>query len=763
MTDSKTKTNTDESVKTAASDWTVEKKKRKRKPRKKTIIAEKTWATEKQVIKELASSQVSETPVVTSPAESISEKEIEHTVAWIDDLQAYIASKKSVVPEKTMPTTNDLLAADWTNLLTVPGIFAVVPHAKWDHKLVFKKDQIPTWLLDDPKNRIPWTLYKKNGAPIYFVNLVMKEHPTLRDARWNNYDVWIIDDEKQLNEQLQSIKNGVWWWENFGSPIIAWKEIPNTTNAIAQTDTATPWQNTETLVPEATITTEESPNNPEGITEETETQTNDNTVVNTETEEADEKWGDETQTTATPTEIEPTETETIPQNDATPEEEHHPFTTPNEEITTPETESTESTQEAESHPFVIPDIAIPEEPAIDMTTLEKIDTTLQWDTEGVSLNFHDSIAETVPEEHNEPIEEIPTQSSDNIAPTEETGVVDLTFDHQDTEIQTTPESQNTPQAVIDLPEIPLTAASESNQTPENNQEAWWSLFTPITGEAVTSTNDAEFNLDDLQIEEVVNDTAPKPSQEIATTPPLWESVLWTNNATQTVNQDTTVHVSQNTPTQAPETKKWIPMATKLRLIWFVIIILCLGIIAFVMFPKNQWEKTDDAWTVDTEIENSVIDEGTIDDTNPIDPELNPDENPVDENPIDENPIDDTTNPDVDPSNTVPNENTWPSWSEVEDENTPSDNEQDTTVPQWSLTITELKIKLEAQQADARKMLNVAKLIDNKAAIKFSLAANLKAGNVLDRIDNDPTITADDVASEVETIDRYLEEASKLVE
>jgi len=41
-------------------------------------------------------------------------------------------------------------------------------------------------------------------------------------------------------------------------------------------------------------------------------------------------------------------------------------------------------------------------------------------------------------------------------------------------------------------------------------------------------------------------------------------------------------------------------------------------------------------------------------------------------------------------------------------------------------MTELKTKLEAQQLDARKVLNIAKLIDNKAAIKFSLAANLKA-------------------------------------
>jgi len=35
--------------------------------------------------------------------------------------------------------------------------------------------------------------------------------------------------------------------------------------------------------------------------------------------------------------------------------------------------------------------------------------------------------------------------------------------------------------------------------------------------------------------------------------------------------------------------------------------------------------------------------------------------------------------------------------------------------------------------------------------------------VLDRIETDSTITADDVASEVDKIDRYLEEANKLVQ
>lgn len=799
MTDSKTKTNTEEEIKKAATpwaDWTVEKKKRKRKPRKKTVIATQTWATEKEVIKELITPQKIEK--VNATEKLTSENDQEHTVAGIDDLQAYIASKKNAVPEKTIPTNNELVAADWTNLLTVPGIFAVVPHAKWDHKLVFKKDQIPEWLLDDPKNRIPWTLYKKNGAAIYLVNLVMKEHPTLRDARWNKYDVWIIDDEKQLNEQLQSIKNGMWWGENFSAPIIAWKETPRTPNT-----TETKLNPEKEVVEQAVIIPEVVPEvipEIEKVVEQTDPIEqdekpiiNENETKTTDVENENVNEGEVKEETIIPEVIPEVIPESIPlietdtTNESTEEVVHHPFKTPDVEKIEEIPVSIEQINETEEHPFTIPDVDIDtnKEPTIDMNSLESIDNTLAWDTDTVNLNFHDSIIEeTTPEVQTDLPEAIPT----DINPIEEikNEWIDLNFDipviestEQPTESGETPSNEipnETPQteAVIqnETNTISLDVQEDQQNTnTESTPEVWTPMFTPIAVE-VPST-EPEFNLDDLQIEEVVTENPTTVWVETTTSPTIQENLLWviaTETATQTPagTTDTTTTVT----TTVTEVKKWIPMATKLRLIWFVLIILCLWIIAFVMFPSNKWEKnTDNTWSTDTEVENTIIDENGDEDT--FDETTNPDENNPDENGT--NPLDDP-NPNEDPTDTVPDENNWPllppdwntannepsEWSDSDNTNTPPDNSQNTN-PTGTLTLSELKTKLEAQQTDARKVLNVAKLIDNKAAIKFSLAANLKAGNVLDRIETDSTITADDVASEVDKIDRYLEEANKLVE
>ena len=439
----------------------------------------------------------------------------------------------------------------------------------------------------------------------------------------------------------------------------------------------------------------------------------------------------------------------------------------------------ETTRESEEHPFTLPDIDIDKEPQIDMNSLESIDNTLAWDTETVNLNFNDSIVDEVKPVVNTDLPEIiPTDAN----PIEEikNEWIDLNFDIPEientettTEITETPSndiSNETPQpeAVIqnETNTISLDVQEDEQHTnTESALEVWSPMFTPIAVE--TQTNETEFNLDDIQIEEEVAENPTTISVESLVAPAIQENLL----AAATVESVTQNQWNNNgTETTVVETKKWIPMATKLRLIWFVLIIMCLWIIAFVMFPKNQWEKnTDNTWSADTEVENTIIDENT--DENTFD-ETNPDENET--NPLDElNPNEDPT--DTLPTDTLPDENNWPllppdwntansdpsEWSNSND-TTPPDNSQNTN-PTGTLTLSELKTKLEAQQADARKALNVAKLIDNKAAIKFSLAANLKAGNVLDRIETDPTITADDVASEVEKIDRYLEEANKLVE
>lgn len=81
----------------------------------------------------------------------------------------------------------------------------------------------------------------------------------------------------------------------------------------------------------------------------------------------------------------------------------------------------------------------------------------------------------------------------------------------------------------------------------------------------------------------------------------------------------------------------------------------------------------------------------------------------------------------------------------------------------SYTIPELRAKLEAQQTEARRLANTAKLLDNKEAIKFSLTALLKAGNILERIANESTISADEIIQESDKIDLYIQKAQEIVE
>jgi hypothetical protein len=46
-----------------------------------------------------------------------------------------------------------LTARDGTDLLSENGIYAIVPHKKNDHKIVYMRHDAPKDLLPDPKNR----------------------------------------------------------------------------------------------------------------------------------------------------------------------------------------------------------------------------------------------------------------------------------------------------------------------------------------------------------------------------------------------------------------------------------------------------------------------------------------------------------------------------------------------------------------------------------------------------------------------------------
>ena len=151
---------------------------------------------------------------------------------WIWDLDAYIAqtkTKKTASGRTNVPTSSRarptfseeelLLAKDGTDLQQLPGLLAIIPHNRWDTKLVYLREHAPADLKDDPRNRTPGSPYQKNGVHIYDVHVGMKQHPTLFSPDGEPMDVWIVDSEDQLEQQLAAIKSGKWGGVHLRSPI----------------------------------------------------------------------------------------------------------------------------------------------------------------------------------------------------------------------------------------------------------------------------------------------------------------------------------------------------------------------------------------------------------------------------------------------------------------------------------------------------------------------------------------------------------------
>jgi len=121
----------------------------------------------------------------------------------IDDLQGYITATK----EKQTSPSKQLLAQDGTELAKMEGVYAIVPHAKGDHKIVYLNDLAPADLQDDPKQRTKGEPYLKNDETIYDVIVNMKKHPSLFNTRGETLDVRVIDKPSELTSQLQAIKS----------------------------------------------------------------------------------------------------------------------------------------------------------------------------------------------------------------------------------------------------------------------------------------------------------------------------------------------------------------------------------------------------------------------------------------------------------------------------------------------------------------------------------------------------------------------------
>ena len=800
------------------------KRKRKRKP-KKVVVSETnvdeaikkdpTPPTPKKHEHEEKEETKKEEKHEESKKPNLDIKSDTHMLPGIDDIHDYIARKKATTHahhKKEVLTSGSYLTPEGIDLLTLPGLLALIPHAKWDHKLVYFRTNEPTGLVDDPRNRTPGSMYVKNGRDIYMVTLTMKEHATLKDAHGEAYDVWIIDTLEQLTSQLDAIKNWMWWGENFWEPIFI---EPKTTQNIDSNELlvsptiGTDTSNTEhihevTNISEVTNIPTEADNNTAPTAE---------TTLELASVEVNEPvlgsftptWG---QDDISPLEINSEETTpfnlpdidwevdtdignidsidlTLPIDESIPDtaldvpedtvtlSENKEQETNNEEYSWVSLDGIEVAEEQEgtfSPPESTEEVHTSlnldntsEEITLDMKKEESIPETDEWST----LHFttpetgitHDAIpTEPLPEEptnhalfwavheHNTPTatdsneltNEITEQTSEksmftapSVSPHQEINT------HTESEI---PEQQNdTPTEPMFSSQVTAPMTNESNlPTPDIQPES------PLPSETIQQ--DVSFNLDDLSIE------SPEGTLDLDAMGQGDQPEVNQPEEAQKVVSSSTTTTSSSTPT-SPK-KSSFPIAIVIRIVLFLLIVGALFLVWKVMFPTIKWTKTpENNTTTGQQINDST---GSVD-TEPQDDTTNPIDNADTTEPQDDvQPIGNTDIPtDTDEEINQPIDNTN---NDVPTIDTPS-----SPPTAASLTLSELSEKLKVQQTDARKVLNIAKLLENKQAIKFALAAMLKAGNVLERIETEPTITAQDVLQESQKIDAYLSEANKLVE
>ena len=79
---------------------------------------------------------------------------------------------------------------------------AVVLSRKGDYKYIFIKGNEPNNLKPDPRGRIKNTIYYKNNKMRYPVIVDMFEHPSIKSADGDFADIWVVDNLKQAQKQL---------------------------------------------------------------------------------------------------------------------------------------------------------------------------------------------------------------------------------------------------------------------------------------------------------------------------------------------------------------------------------------------------------------------------------------------------------------------------------------------------------------------------------------------------------------------------------
>jgi hypothetical protein len=612
----------------------------------------------------------------------------EPKLTGIKDIGSYIAKAK----ENQSKKATRLEAEDGTNLTKLPDIYAVVPHTKGDHKLIYMVGKEPAWLIDDPKKRVPGTGYFKNNELIYDVWVTMKKHPTLKNERNEPLDVWLIDTPDQLTQQLASIAIGKWGGTNFSTPVICKKEIP-TPSPVAKAPAKRTGKEEGLRDKKATA---KSPTLPGAQATVTQTQP----PTPTKTEEPKKWLSPEAKKTIRDTMAEKEKWSTIPtslpKHFPSKKELQQPQETKKEDVQPavwPQTKST--AKQLDTPPTPPPKTTPPKKPDLLPPPKKEVAPA---PTVAVAQDV------IVEEEKKQPSKETEKLSNEiNLAPVSAESAV---ASARKEEIR-----QQTP-----LPnEVTLTQATQENAQVNSVVEQVTGIVSPVIDapqeELVLPTEHKETYDDIVDLDSL--DTPEEKSEVKEETKPTID-LGWLDAQFSPSAKKVTTH------------PKWsaFPLGTVFRIIGVIVVIGMSRAMYTVMFPTVPQRPTTD--------------------TTPTTGETLPD-TPV--GIVDE----DTTDTPL----------TWSDESQTGTSGMPIKEEIEWPTPPSSgtnFTLDELKAKLTTQQKEGQTLANKAKLLNDKDAIKFSIVSIRKAGEALKRIEEDPTITAEELTDIATKIDLYLQEA-----
>lgn len=704
-----------------------------------------------------------------------------NAIPEIQDINAYIAATKEAAKDKPQ----QLQAMDGSDLTKLPNAYAVVPHQKGDHKVVFLRGNAPQDILPDPKNRIKWSVYQKDGEAIYDVHVDMYQHPTLRTTDGKPLDVRVIDSGADLDQQIQSLYNGKWGGTNFWLPVVLWStpSIPEQKPISDSQDSSTDHLPSPPSVTQKRTSPKESSTDTKNIKKDT---------TSTPLDQSKEPVASPTKKDAPSSK---SKSDSARENmKAKLKEAKNETTKKTENETTNEPKNTSDSKQSDTKKTAVETIA----PSSDKIPQKKVATSKPATTSQASSWWvattspkKQSVSETSSQVETQlpPSEQSVSQEKDLITPPVKSQTLWANEVTQSVATTTTPSdvptntdqvnTQNTstnqtaptqpsttPSAEDDsvsstspYPVFSLNAKKESTPPTSAQKEVVPATQAPATSSAPTASDIPSENIQPTKVvwvnktewisqETISSSPVTKkpenqtivsevlPSQEVKkNTAPTIEQILEQQPKNSWYIQellerkDVTskeTNLPKSTPTK--QRKPLLPLSKKKKIgILIVLLLLTIGILS-IMFGGWGWSSTP-----------------SPEDTTTTGDMVGSTENPDGENPDnEEDPTLPTDNPDPD--------------SDEEEPTLPTDDPEQSS----SFTMAELVAKLEDQQVEARTTLNQARQVGNREAIKFSVAALQKATSTLERIENDTTYTADQVQRDATRVDTYLKEAQDML-